>query len=101
MKLIGAVSSEGGPLIFLNSSEASDWRGIEDGGDDYRRACALFEANPAPEGGLLGLRGGGQALLWEMGGGGSAEIYPAQAPAWHRQSESAPGVAPPSRSAFR
>ena len=72
-KLLGTVSSEGGPLLIADATFIQSWRGIDDGGADYDRACEL-----SGNGGEITL-GAGHGVLWEMGPGTATVV---------RQSES-------------
>src|SRR5262249_8679555 len=74
MEYIGLVSSEGGPLLLMDASIADSWHGSE--GNDYDRACNLFDATPDLEGTEIDI-GKGKGILWEMGGAGTAAIFKA------------------------
>jgi hypothetical protein len=74
MEELGIVNTEGGPLLLADFSIAQKWRGAEGDGLDYQRACALFDSNPNLEGGKI-TAASGQALLWEMGGPGTAAVF--------------------------
>ena len=74
MEFVGHVNAEGGPLILLDHAVATRWRGIEDGGGDYRRACQLLDRTPRVAGLPIPV-GQGNGLLWDMGGPGTAMVY--------------------------
>jgi hypothetical protein len=71
---IGQVSGEGGPLLLVDWKTAPAWRGIEDGGTDYERACAAVNEEPLVEGRVIAV-GWGSGLVWEMEGGGTADVF--------------------------
>src|SRR5215831_14567820 len=71
---VGHVSGEGGPLLLVDWKTALGWRGVEDGGRDYERACALFNEKPLVEGLVIEV-GGGSGLVWNMEGGGTADVF--------------------------
>lgn len=75
IKRIGDVNAEGGPLIYLDSKVAPHWHGIENGGMDYQRVCDFLEADDSHrEGGIISINAH-FAILWEMAGGGTAEVF--------------------------
>ena len=71
---VGIVAAEGGPLVIGDSNALREWRGIEEGGDDYRRACEVFVPTEVEGGTALTLRGE-RVLVWEMRGGGVADVF--------------------------
>jgi hypothetical protein len=71
---IGHVSGEGGPLLLVDWKTAPGWRGVENGGKDYERVCALLNEEPRVEGRVVTV-GSGSGLVWEMEGGGTAEVF--------------------------
>jgi hypothetical protein len=48
------------------------WKGIE--GDDYVRACAIFDDTPKTEGAEIDI-GTGKGIIWEMQGAGTADVF--------------------------
>ncbi|MFY0526688.1 hypothetical protein ACN28I_27280 [Archangium gephyra] len=70
----GRLEMEGGPLIVADRHLLGSWRGVEGDGADYRRACDFFDQFPEVEGGTIPMRSGA-ALLWEMRGGGTADVF--------------------------
>jgi hypothetical protein len=74
MIYLESVSSEGGPLLLADANVARKWRGVEEGGHDYERACDLFDKNPDLLGGMIAI-GKREGLLWELQGAGSAHIF--------------------------
>src|SRR5438105_6947018 len=75
MRHLGFVQAEGGPLVLLDTALARSWAGIA--GSDYNRACDFFDSHPDAEGGIITV-GPGWALVWEMGGAGTADISESQ-----------------------
>jgi hypothetical protein len=69
---LGYIDAEGGPLLVADSSLVSYWKGIE--GEDYARACALFDSNPETEGAEIDI-GTGKGIVWEMQGAGTADVF--------------------------
>jgi hypothetical protein len=47
---IGHVSGEGGPLLLADLITVTSWRGVEEGGKDYERACDLLAEGSGGEG---------------------------------------------------
>ncbi|MEO7715899.1 MAG: hypothetical protein ABIY70_06845 [Capsulimonas sp.] len=74
MEFLGIVSGEGGPLIIGDAAVVQQWRGIEDGGADYERCCAPLDRDANLQGYALAV-GNGVALIWEMQGGGTADLF--------------------------
>lgn len=74
MKHIGYINTEGGPLILIDAFLAPKWKGIEEDGTDYKRACSLFDSNQILEGGIIPIEDS-HALLWEMEGAGTADVF--------------------------
>jgi hypothetical protein len=72
MEHLGYVEAEGGPLILMDSALARSWTGSES--NDYARACEFFDSHPEAKGGAISV-GSGRALVWEMNGAGTANIY--------------------------
>jgi hypothetical protein len=72
MEYLGSVNAEGGPLICIDGPLVPQWTGIS--GADYDRGCALFDADPLLEGAEIGV-GNGNAVLWAMGGAGTAAVF--------------------------
>jgi hypothetical protein len=72
MKHLGCVSSEGGPLLLTDAVAAENWKGIDDAGQDYARACQIFD--DAVPGGLLAI-GEEQALVWDMEDAGTSDVF--------------------------
>jgi hypothetical protein len=73
MRHLNTVNSEGGPMLLMDARAARAWRGIEADGSDYERAGKVFEETPVP-GGVLSL-GEDQAIVWNMGGSGTAHVF--------------------------
>lgn len=67
-KLLGTVSSEDGPLLVADANIIRLWRGIDEGGADYKRACET------PGNGASITLGGGNGLVWDMGGPGTTDV---------------------------
>ena len=74
MKNLGYINAEGGPLIIMSSDIAPYWTGAQDEGKDYYRACEFFDKNGEAEGAPINVHNG-SALLWEMGGPGTANAF--------------------------
>jgi len=74
VKYLDAVNSEGGPFLIADAEIAHHWRGTEEGGTDYRRACQVFLTFPEPPGALIPV-GPGQALVWEPEGAGTGDVF--------------------------
>lgn len=72
IKMLGTVSGEGGPLIIGDSLSIRSWDGFA--GDDFSRACTIFDSDPLLQGAHI-LVGTYSAILWEMQGGGIAHVY--------------------------
>jgi hypothetical protein len=72
MQHIGYVNAEGGPLLLIDARLASDWQGTS--GNDYERACKLFDSTAGLEGGEISV-GTGKGLLWEIAGPGTADVF--------------------------
>lgn len=72
MDYLGLINAEGGPIIVGDALVLSQWTGVE--GTDYDRACALFDADPKLEGAEIKV-GMGDAIVWEMEGGGTAFVF--------------------------
>jgi hypothetical protein len=74
MKLreINYVNSEGGPLLLADAAYGILWSGID--GADYDRACEFLDSHPLLDGGVIPIDGG-NGLLWEMNGAGTAHIF--------------------------
>src|SRR5579871_680659 len=73
MKYLGAVSSEGGPLLLADARLARDWRGSDEDGSDYARACDLFAGEERP-GGPISI-GQGQGIVWDLEDAGTADVF--------------------------
>jgi hypothetical protein len=71
---IGHVSGEGGPLLLADLITVTSWRGVEEGGKDYERACDLLAEAPGGEGCAIAIEGG-TGVVWEMEGGGTAGVF--------------------------
>ena len=74
MKHLGYINGEGGPLLIIDVSISSSWKGVSGDSSDYARACQLFDGNPNLEGGAI-LIGEGTGMLWEMKGPGNADAF--------------------------
>ena len=61
---IGHVSGEGGPLLLADLITVTSWRGVEEGGKDYERACDLLLEGPGREGCSMAIEGG-TGVVWE------------------------------------
>jgi hypothetical protein len=68
VEYVGSVSSEGGPLLVADALTVAKWRGVEDGGADYDRACRV-----SSPGGSLAM-GGSMGIIWDLGGPGTAGV---------------------------
>jgi hypothetical protein len=73
LKYLDEVSTEGGLLLLADANTARAWHGTEEDGSDYQRACRLFE-NSAVPGSIIPV-GQGQAILWDMEGSGTADVF--------------------------
>src|SRR5215470_11302259 len=71
---IGRVSGEGGPLLLTDLITVTSWRGIEEGGKDYERACDLLGEGPGTEGCAIAI-GRETGVVWEIEGGGTAGVF--------------------------
>jgi hypothetical protein len=71
---IGHVSGEGGPLLIADREIALQWRGADAGSEDYDRACVLLDSGGDTELGTIAIADG-QGVLWEMEGGGTADVF--------------------------
>ncbi len=74
MTQVGYINAEGGPLLVMDASVALLWKGVDEGGIDYKRACALFDKSPTIEGGDIPI-GKTTGMVWEMKGPGTANIF--------------------------
>ena len=74
MRHLFRINAEGGPLVCADARLARQWRGIENGGRDYERVCAMLTQSAEPPGVVFEISGG-TAAAWEMGGGGTADIF--------------------------
>lgn len=74
VKYLGYIDAEGGPIIVVDLNLAPLWRGTDDDGEDYRRACEFFDANPAVEGGAISIASG-TGTIWELNGAGTVDIF--------------------------
>jgi hypothetical protein len=72
MEPLGYINTEGGPVLVVDGASASAWNGID--GSDYKNVCALFDGNPALEGGEIAV-GGNKGIVWEMCGAGTADVF--------------------------
>src|SRR5262249_7107315 len=61
-------------LLLADLITVTSWRGIEEGGKDYERACDLLEEGPGTEGCAIAI-GGETGVVWEMEGGGTAGVF--------------------------
>lgn len=64
------VSSEGGPVILADFEALRSWRGAFHDSGDYERACETLGDSTICELAVGGLR----AVVWHMGGPGTADI---------------------------
>jgi hypothetical protein len=73
---LGTVSSEGGPLLLADARIIPDWSGVGADGTsvDYERACSALDAVPPRDGAFIAV-GAGHALVWELGGPGTADVF--------------------------
>lgn len=71
MKHLGTVSCEGGPLLISDAIYVRAWRGIDDDGSDYERACQAIDAE-ATATAMIPVDGK-NCLLWDFGGPGTAD----------------------------
>jgi hypothetical protein len=62
---LGHVSTEGGPLLVGDRDDVVSWRGVEEPGDDYRRACEVLDLQPTAGGGTVPV-GAGAGVIWDM-----------------------------------
>ena len=74
MQYIDNVDSEGGPFLIADATIAREWRGSDGDGSDYECACQVFSTDPEPPGALIAV-GLGQALLWELYGAGTGDVF--------------------------
>lgn len=68
------VSSEGGPILLADAIVAQSWRGIDEDGADYDRACLCFDNDPQLQGVPIQIDES-YGILWEMQGGGVAAVF--------------------------
>ncbi|HAX82267.1 MAG TPA: hypothetical protein DCY40_06865 [Actinobacteria bacterium] len=66
------MSSESGPLLLVDVFSVKGWGGS--GSGDYQRICAWLDDHPSVPGYQVDL-GTGLALVWELGGAGTADVY--------------------------
>lgn len=72
LNYLDSVDSEGGPLLLADALDAHAWHGTEGDGSDYERIDeVLLDGMP---GAMMPL-GDGQALLWDLGGPGTGDVY--------------------------
>jgi hypothetical protein len=58
----------------MDASISHLWRGAAADGNDYRRACEVFDTSPQVEGKELSI-GDKAGMLWEMRGAGTADAF--------------------------
>lgn len=68
----GTVSGEGGPLVIADAVDLHNWSGAE--GSAYELACAFLDEPGNEEGGSLMVENS-KFLLWELRGGGTADLF--------------------------
>jgi hypothetical protein len=56
-------------LLLADLITVTSWRGVEERGKDYERACDLLAKGPGGEGCAIAIEGG-TGVVWEMAGGG-------------------------------
>jgi hypothetical protein len=69
---LGVVSSESGPLLLVDVRLLEHWGGTATG--DYERVCQQLDERPQVPGLEVDV-GGGTAVVWELSGGGSADVF--------------------------
>lgn len=74
MQYLDNVDSEGGPFLIADAEVARAWRGSEEGGADYERACRVFEDTPDLPGSQISI-GQGLAIIWDTEGAGTADVF--------------------------
>ena len=74
MKYIDNVDSEGGPFLLADAVIMRDWRGSEEDGSDYERACQSLRADPELPGALIPVESG-KALVWDPYGAGTGDVF--------------------------
>lgn len=72
LKFLGTVSTEGGPLLLVDPLHLNDWTGAE--GGDFDDVCAFLDNHPESVG-LSVTLGDRSAVIWDMGGAGTADVY--------------------------
>src|SRR5438132_5533412 len=70
MRLLGSVSTEGGPVLLADLDGVGRWQGID--GDDYARACAQLDESHAT--GFELTLGSRIAAIWDIPPG-TAEVW--------------------------
>lgn len=71
---IDSVSTEGGPLLFISWSVASEWKGADQDSSDFDRACDIFDSNQNLKGAEIEV-GDNKGILWEIGGPGAGIVF--------------------------
>ena len=74
IKRIDYVSTEGGPLLFINWSVASEWKGVDQDSSDFDRACDIFDSNQNLKGAEIEV-GEDKGIVWEIGGPGTGIVF--------------------------
>jgi hypothetical protein len=68
---MGTVSGEGGPLLLTDLGTVTGWHGSD---EEYELVCARFAGQSNSEGFAIAI-GEGAGLVWEMEGGGTANVF--------------------------
>lgn len=69
---LGNISTEGGPLIVVDSNIINNWNGVE--GNDYVELCNVFDSDLTLEGFPINFKSN-SPITWEQEGGGIVDIY--------------------------
>lgn len=70
MKILGTVSSEGGPFLLADWTTAQQWGGVDDS-DDYERACELLSGGKN----FAEIEiGNSRGIVWDAHGAGTADV---------------------------
>lgn len=73
MKIVGSVSSEGGPFLLADAVAVRAWRGAAEGQADYEQLCDRL-AQAGPTWGCPLRIGECAAVVWEAEGEGTADV---------------------------
>jgi hypothetical protein len=73
MKVLGSVSSEGGPFLLADALAVRSWRGAAESSTDYTRLCEALD-RAGPTWGLTWRLGDCDTVVWEAEGAGTADV---------------------------